>query len=128
MSQGLISTTSYSDIPGRALNFTKQENSTVLKVILDDVMGTSATTTTALNMSWRLTLNGASVGKAKHWIATINGGLNMASRTFQWNLVGLPSGTYSLKIQGKVTGVPIMVMGYPDGDVENSFEVMEITP
>ena len=126
---GMASTTSssFANLTGRSVSFTKTDSNSSVKVIYDDVMGTSLTAPASVIASWKLTFNGTAMGKQKYIVATQAAGAHLASRTLSWNVSGLPAGSYQVQVQGMVQGATMM-LGSPNGLVENSLEVFEIAP
>jgi hypothetical protein len=126
---GIASSTSasFTNVAGRSVSFTKADGNSSLKVIYDDVMGTSLTSPASVIASWKLTFNGTVLGKQKYIAATQAAGAHLASRSFSWNVSGLPAGSYTVQVQAMVQGATLM-HGSPNGLVENSLEVFEINP
>lgn len=119
---------SYGNLASRTLVFTKKEGDSLLRITYDDVMGTSMSGTALVNASWRVTINGSPVGRAKHLMETQAKGLHMESRSFHWMISGVSAGTHTLTVQAKVSGAPVLIHGNPNGQVDNLLEVIELLP
>ena len=119
---------SYTNIQGRTLTFMKSAGDTKLRVRYEDLMGTSMSSSAQVMASWRLTLNGSAVGGEKALFDYQEAGLHLEMTTYEWVLEGLPPGSYTLWVQGKVSGAPMLLHGYQGLNVDNYLEVLEVTP
>jgi len=116
----------YANIQGRALTFTKSKGDSLLRVRYEDLMGTSMNSAAMVTATWRVLLNGNAVGGEKALVEYQAAGLHLEMRSYEWILSGVPAGSYTLTVQAKVSGATSLLHGYQGINVDNHLEVLEV--
>jgi len=127
MAESATASTSWVDIPGRALVYEKQEHGSVLGVNYMDNFGYNMASSGAA-CSWRLLMDNQVVEKEISSHAnTSHDGWRTHPRHLSWFIFGVPLGEHTFKVQIKKAsaGVSQCVSGWPNTKVANSFSIQE---
>jgi LruC domain-containing protein len=128
MSDQALTPSTWTDLPGREVTYVKASSSSRLEVRLMDVLGYNMAGGHSWGCRWRLTMDGAVVGRpmSSHTSPTL--GWRMYPMELGWVLDGVPAGSHTFRIQlvrpdsGSVSECRA---GWPNV-VSNSFVVHEV--
>jgi len=126
MPQVTGSNSSFTTVSGRTLQANKFNATSIIRVSYEDVIGPYTSSTSNVELKWRLLVNNTPVGGEKHDIYSQPAGFFIRSRNFTWNLRGLPAGPISIQLQSSVKGATNLYHGSPFGSTENAMEIFEV--